>query len=184
MSRRPERPSLLRGVASKSKPFTIKGWFAVAVCMLCSGCGGDDWQASTYPASGQISINGQPPAGAVVELHAVGEVPDARNSRPWAVVQDDGSFTLTTYEAGDGAPVGEYAVTVRWPPDVSQPSLADRLGGAYATTERSRWNVTISNGDNALAPIEIDDAKVQSKEDASAPLKSPAGPAMNMTTSE
>lgn len=147
------------------------------VCLTCLGCGGD-WQAETHPAGGQISVNGEPPAGAVVELHATGEAVDVRNSRPWAIVQEDGSYTLSTYERNDGAPVGEYAVTVRWPPDVSQPSLSDRLNNAYVDPSRSQWKVTISEGDNELPPIEITGAKVLSEEQANRAGTAPPGPGM------
>ena len=137
-----------------------------AAAAACAGCG-DDWQAETHPARGRVTVNGQPPAGAIVELHSAGGKPDVRNSRPWAVVGDDGSYTLTTYEKGDGAPAGSYKVVVRWPPDVSQPSLADRLGGAFSTPQRSRWTVTVAEGENELPPIEITGAKVLSKEELS-----------------
>jgi hypothetical protein len=150
-----------------------------ALSLICLGCGGEDWQAATYPAAGQISINGQPPAGAVVELHSVGEKPDARNSRPWGIVQDDGTFTLSTYERGDGAPLGDYALTVRWPPDVSQPSLADRLGGAYTRAEGSPWRVTISEGSNELQKIEITNAKIDSKATSGVAGQAAPGPVMN-----
>ena len=150
---------------------------AVAAGLACTGCG-EDWQAQTYPAHGRITINGEPPAGAVVELRSTGEQPDVRNSRPWGIVQEDGSFTLSTYEKGDGAPAGSYKVVVRWPPDVSQPSLADRLNGAYANSEGSQWSVEIAEGENQLPPIEIDGAKVLSKEQARAPRQAPPGPGM------
>lgn len=138
-----------------------------------------DWQSDTYPATGRITINGEAPAGAVVELHSVGEQPDVRDSRPWAVVQEDGSYSLTTYETGDGAPLGEYAVTVKWPPDVSKPSLVDRLGGVYARPESSAWKVSISDGDNELPPITITGARVLPKEHAGAPRRAPPGPEMS-----
>ncbi|MBW3595795.1 MAG: hypothetical protein KY475_00810 [Planctomycetes bacterium] len=151
---------------------------ATTTALACVGCGGEDWQAETYPAHGRITINGQPPVGAVVELHSTGEQPDVRNSRPWAIVQEDGAYTLSTYEKGDGAPAGDYAVVLRWPPDVTQPSLADRLGGAYAVPERSQWNVMIGEGENELPPIEITGAKVLSAEEAQSPRHSPPGPGM------
>jgi hypothetical protein len=151
---------------------------ALAACTLFPGCGGEDWHAETYPAHGRVTINGEPAAGAVVELHATGEKPDVRNSRPWAVVEDDGAYTLSTYEKGDGAPPGDYALTVRWPPDVSQPSLADRLGGAYATPAQSQWSVTISEGDNQLPPVEITGAKVLPQEQTGAAAQRPSGPPM------
>ena len=141
-----------------------------------AGCGDEDWQAQTYPARGTITINGAPPAGAVVELHSTGEQPDVRNSRPWAVVQEDGSYSLSTYEKEDGAPVGTYKVVVRWPPDVTQPSLADRLSGAYSTGARSKWTVTVSEGENDLPPVEITGAKVLPKETAGGGGRTPPGP--------
>ena len=131
--------------------------------LVLAGCE-EDWQAETYPARGTIAINGEPPAGAVVELHSTGEQPDVRNSRPWGIVQEDGRYALSTYEKGDGAPPGTYKVTVRWPHDVTQPSLVDRLRGAYATAEGSEWTVTVSEGENDLPPVEITGAKVLPKQ--------------------
>ena len=157
----------------------VKVAMVVAVCVGLHGCSGDDWQAKTHPAQGRVIVNGQPAGGAVVELHSTGDIkPDVRNSRPWAVVQDDGTFTLSTYEFGDGAPLGEYAVVVRWPPNVNQPSLADRLNGAYSRPDRSKWRVTISEGENELPPLEITGAKVLPKEQAGAKSRRPPGPAM------
>lgn len=150
---------------------------AAAATLVCAGCG-EDWQAETYPAGGRITVNGEPPGGAVVELRSTGEQPDVRNSRPWGVVQEDGTYTLSTYEQGDGAPAGSYKVVVRWPPDVTQPSLADRLSGAYANSERSQWTVTIEEGENELPHIAIEGANVLSKDEAAAPRQAPPGPGM------
>ncbi|MFO0951873.1 MAG: hypothetical protein U0835_12120 [Isosphaeraceae bacterium] len=43
-----------------------------------------------------------------------GEGGDAAASRPSGKVSEDGTFQLTTYEAGDGAPAGEYTATLQW----------------------------------------------------------------------
>ena len=146
------------------------GFISVVVaCVAVSGCG-ERWEAETHPASGRVSINGKPASGSLVQLHAVGQQPDERNSRPWGLVKDDGTFTLSTYETGDGAPVGDYMVTITWPDDPSVPSMSDRLGFKYARPDQSRWKVTIREGRNALAPIEIADATI----DANGPSK--AGP--------
>lgn len=138
----------------------------VLACAAASGCG-EGWEADTYPASGQVSVNGRPAAGSLVQLHSVGKGPDERNSRPWGLVKDDGTFTLSTYEAGDGAPAGDYVVTITWPDDPSVPSMADRLGFRYAQPGQSPWKVTIREGENTLPPIEIVDAKI----DAAGPPK-------------
>ena len=152
---------------------------ALLSCAALIGCGEKDWHAETHPTRGRVIINGQPAAGAVVELHSTGEKkPDVRNSRPWGIVQQDGTFTLSTYESGDGAPPGEYAITVRWPPDVNQPSLEDRLGGAYTKPDQSKWRATITEGDNELPPVEITGARVQAKGQAGASSPPPTGPPM------
>ncbi|MEM7558138.1 MAG: hypothetical protein AAF394_03370, partial [Planctomycetota bacterium] len=133
-----------------------------ALAMVLVGCEGS-WEASTYPAMGSISINGQIPEGAVVELRSVGDAPDVRDSRPWGLVDASGNYTLTTYKQNDGAPVGEYAVTVRWPPTISKPSLEDKLNGAYSDPNESKWKVSIAAEDNLLAKIEIKGAKLTAR---------------------
>lgn len=148
-------------------------WLA---CLVCLGCG-QDWHAETYPATGRVTINGQPAEGAVVTLHPTGQKVDQRNSKPWGIVQEDGRVTLKTYEKGDGAPASQYNVTIKWPEDLSKPSTAmtDRLGGRFSRPERSQWTVTIEEGENELEPIEITGAKVQKKRHSS-PGKAPPMP--------
>lgn len=149
------------------------------VCLFCLGCSEENWQAETHPASGQITINGQVPEGAIIELHSIAEQPDVRNSRPWAVVEQDGSYTLSTYEQGDGAPPGEYAATVRWPPQSDQPSLSDRLNAAFATPDRAVGTFTISSGKNELPPINIENAVIRSPEGAATPQAAPLMPGID-----
>lgn len=148
----------------------------VLACLAVPGCGGG-WEADTHPASGRVSVNGQPAAGSLVQLHSVGGQPDERNSRPWGLVKDDGTFALSTYQTGDGAPVGEYAVTLTWPEDPSVPSMTDRLGFRYSQPAQSRWKVSIREGGNALEPIEIADAQLDAKRSKGL-SKSLAGPEM------
>ncbi|GIW98619.1 MAG: hypothetical protein KatS3mg111_1952 [Pirellulaceae bacterium] len=145
---------------------------------FASGCGDADWHAETHPAQGRITINGSPPVGAVITLYPTGGKVDTRNSTPWALVEEDGSFTLSTYELGDGAPAGAYKLTVRWPVDVTDMSaaLTDRLQGAYSRPERSQWTVTIEEGENQLPPIEITGAKVLAEERSTKLRGGPNGP--------
>jgi hypothetical protein len=63
-----------------------------------------------HPVAGQVTYNGKPAAGALVVFHpqdpAVGEL------KPNARADQQGNYTLSTYSAGDGAPAGQYKVTV------------------------------------------------------------------------
>lgn len=143
---------------------------------MLPGCGGNDWHAETYPASGTVMINGEPAAGAVVELQPYGpEKPDARNSRPWAVVEADGSYTLTTYQKGDGAPVGKYKLTLRWPNDVTSMAQFDRLSGVYARPENAPLEVTIQPEENVLPAVELSNVRVLPA-DAKPNVPGPPGP--------
>lgn len=141
------------------QPMQIRLMTAALACVLIVGCG-DHWQADTQPATGRVTINGRPPAGALVHLYPVAERVDKRNSTPWGKVQPDGTFALTTYEPSDGAPMGEYFFTIVWPEDSSKPSLFDRLGRKYAKPQQSKWRVTVKEGDNVLPPIELTNVQV------------------------
>lgn len=136
----------------------------VVLALSFAGCG-QGWEADTYPAAGRVTINGQPPAGALVQLHPTGDkANDARNSRPWGVVREDGSYDLTTYEErGPGVPAGEYMFTITWPPDVSVPSTEDRLGSKFSKPEQSKWKFTIKPGENTLPLVEITDVDIDTK---------------------
>lgn len=146
------------------RAYLIRWTAGLLACAACLGCG-EDWKAETYPATGKVTINGEPPEGAVVTLYPADEKVDKRNSRPWGIVQEDGTFTLKTYENGDGAPAGEYDVTLKWPWDVSTPSgaMTDRLGGRFSRPEQSQWTVTIEEGENELEPIELSGVQVKNR---------------------
>jgi hypothetical protein len=93
----------------------------------------------------------------------------AASGKPFAKVGADGSFTLTTYEEGDGAPEGQYGITVDWrpaPKNSKQPklSLGDEGGGGgqsvlnpkYSNPNTPFMTVTIKKGDNPEILIEVD----------------------------
>lgn len=148
----------------------------VTTVLTASGCG-QRWQAATYPVHGKLEINGQLASGAIVELHSQGSARDVRNSRPWGIVDDRGEFHLTTYKSNDGAPQGEYRLTIKWPPDVSRPSLADRLNHAYSKPDNSHWTVTVQDRETDLGTIEVKGAKVLPADRAFA-RNAPPGPGM------
>jgi hypothetical protein len=64
-----------------------------------------------YPVRGKVLFEGQPARGATLVLHPLGNS-GANAIMPRAFVDRDGGFEVFTYAAGDGAPAGEYAVTV------------------------------------------------------------------------
>jgi hypothetical protein len=78
-------------------------------------------------------------------------------------VKADGRFEVTTYQAGDGAPAGDYRVAILWFANPDSNSPWDRLGNRYASPERTDIRVSITEGVNQLEPIEIEGARLLSR---------------------
>ena len=131
----------------------------LAVTALAAGCADvGPKRVAVYPVAGKVLFNGQPAERAMVVFHPLG-ANDPRALRPLATVAADGTFRLTTYTTGDGAPEGEYAVTITWPggpppkdPDDPPP---DRLKGRYANPAKSPWKVTVKPGPNEVEPFNV-----------------------------
>jgi hypothetical protein len=108
-------------------------------------------QLPTYPVRGKVYFEGTPAVGATVAFH-LREGRARRLSRAGdALVEGDGSFVLTTYTPWDGAPEGEYVVTVTQggptSPGDSTPRV-NRLPARYARVETSGLTVAVKRGQN------------------------------------
>jgi len=117
------------------------------------GCGGSD-RVPVHPVSGKLLVDGEPAEGAVIVLHPTSP-PEKEVHKPAARVEADGTFQVTTYDAGDGAPTGDYVITVTW----GEPPSPDRLGGKYRDPEKSQLRVTVTEGENLLKPFELKGAR-------------------------
>jgi len=129
--------------------------FAVA------GCGSEGKTIPVYPTSGRLLTDkGEPAAGATVSFHPVGRA-EVLPFVPHGGVGADGTFRLTSYAAGDGAPEGEYAVTVTWRTNSPEgdPIGPDRLKGKFADPKKPVGRVTVRAGENTLGPFELKEAK-------------------------
>jgi len=84
---------------------------AAIVALSAASIHGRPSRLAVFPAKGRVLFNGRAVPGATVVFHPKGS-PDAPHPR--ATVDKQGNFILTTYERGDGAPRGEYLVTVEW----------------------------------------------------------------------
>jgi hypothetical protein len=113
-----------------------------------------------YPARGKAEFAGKPMAQATIFLNPIGEK-DPKLPIPRGVVQEDGSFVLGTYAKDDGAPAGDYAVTVQWFRPNANPNReglaapVSLLPPRYANAKSSGLNVRIETGDNDLAVLRL-----------------------------
>lgn len=144
------------------KVFSRKASLAAAcLCFISLGCNNQDaWHATTSPVKGSVRINGQVPKGAQVTFYPTSGSVDVRESKPWAIVDENGDYRLRTYEKGDGSPAGEYRATVIWRVDPSVQGSPDQLGGVFEKPEDSQWVFTIDENVTELPVIEITDAKL------------------------
>lgn len=92
----------------------LMGFWSGMICLGMLGCG--DGKPETVPASGKVMFNTSTPAeGALVVFHPLDpEYEKKISGKPFAKVKADGTFVLSTYGEEDGAPVGEYGVTIDW----------------------------------------------------------------------
>jgi hypothetical protein len=150
-----ERSSFLQ---NWKRPLTAAAGIAVVLLLLVvfrSALFGKGDRLSVYPARGQATFAGKPMSNATIFLHPVG-VKDPRYPRPRAVVAEDGTFALGTYRKDDGAPAGEYRVTVQWFRKVADRDVpVNVLPARLAGPETSGLSVRIEKGKNDLPPIQL-----------------------------
>jgi hypothetical protein len=137
--------------------------FLVLIACLGPGC---FWKSDRLPVNrvgGSVLVAGKPAVGAKLFFHPVDAGFNPRALRPFGEVAEDGTFELSTYLADDGAPEGDYIVTVYWPAPrkpakgkfEDESLLPDRLKNVYSNPRTSKLRAHISRGDNHLPPFEL-----------------------------
>jgi hypothetical protein len=101
-----------RGLFSNAAT-VLRGLF-LALMVVAVGCGQGEVAppVAVHPAQGKITFKGLPTHGATVTLHP--KTPTADVPVPRATVDKTGAFQISTFAPSDGAPEGEYTVTVFW----------------------------------------------------------------------
>jgi hypothetical protein len=122
--------------------------------LIILGCGDDSGLAKRYPVSGTVNYNGKPVAQGRIDF-----VP-AKGGEGRAASGDitDGSYSLTTATASDGAIPGSYKVTVV-AKERPATKAASKFGGAPSQQEVVRLNketkslVPAKYGDPQTSPL-------------------------------
>ena len=89
-------------------------WFTAALACGLVGCNGGDPYATT-PVSGVVTCQGKPVANATVNFTPQpqeGRAEGRRGRVALGITDQEGRFTLTTFENNDGAIVGKHTVSV------------------------------------------------------------------------
>jgi hypothetical protein len=124
--------------------------------MLVAGCSRQPTLVKVHPVQGQVLFEGKPAAGATVVFH-----PKDRTQTfpaPSAKADGQGNFSLTTYSSQDGAPVGEYSVTVELRAVVTKQGELELgpnvLPPQYSCPTTTKVQAHIAEGTNTV-PIKI-----------------------------
>ena len=115
--------------------------------------------AEVYPVVGNVAVDGVAPTGAVVRLNPL--VADRWVAvAPTGVVESDGSFRIKTLGYRDGAPAGEYAVTIHWQPqhvtEIGVSRGANLLPINYASKQTTPLSAVVLAGNNQLPAFYVD----------------------------
>lgn len=126
--------------------------FVLLSLALVAGCQSQDTsnnRVKVYPVEGKLNVLGRPAGNAHVAFHHV-DKDRIGGLCPVGVTRPDGTFQLITYGGNDGAPEGEYVVTVIWPNEsvsvdecCADPLNLDRLQGLYFDPAKSTLRATV-----------------------------------------
>jgi hypothetical protein len=129
-------------------------WSLVVLALPACGHKSDD-RPLCFPVRGQLFYNGKPMVGASVIFHALPlNRASSRTNMPAARVDKDGSFQVTSYDLHDGAPAGDYAVTVFWSGESGRPA-PDLLRNRHSDPNRPVAKVAVQAADVQLDPIQL-----------------------------
>lgn len=115
---------------------------------------------NVYPVTGTVEFEGQPAEGATVTFHPVSGATSGEKggSKQTATIlangltTSDGGFSLRTFGPNDGAPAGDYLVTVEWRKLVGtgedQVVGPNVLPARYANPQTSGIKLTVLKGEN------------------------------------
>jgi hypothetical protein len=130
--------------------------------ILFTGCGPSGPQGgprvATTAINGIVHVDGSPAA-----FLRVVAVPDGSTSsvpiESSALTTQDGTFSLSTYESGDGVPAGNYKLTFVWGEInlMNGQYSGDQFNGKYADPAKSEHNLTVTDSDEPhdLGVIEL-----------------------------
>ncbi|MBX3414732.1 MAG: hypothetical protein KF708_18735 [Pirellulales bacterium] len=122
------------------------------------GCG--ESKVPVVPVTGKLTVGTETPVGANIILHPQGHtLPEGVSAT--GKVGEDGNFSVSIYDLGEGVPPGEYIATVQWF-KIGKPAAAgddpltvDVIPKKYSSPGTSPLKVTVKSEPTQLEPIVI-----------------------------
>jgi hypothetical protein len=140
-------------VSVVSKPWRELPRTALVAALMMAWAGCSDGRPTRVPVSGRVLIDGQPLASGNIRFHSQSHRPASAKINP------DGTFTLSTYEFGDGCVEGEHPVsingsqlinpkTMRWlaPKKYASPATSELEYNVTGPTDQAEFHLTWDGG--------------------------------------
>jgi hypothetical protein len=132
---------------------------SVSLSLLLPGCGGETGP-TCHPVAGKVLYQNQPLAEAMVVFHPL-TTPLEKFPQPMGTTTADGRFVMTTFQSGDGAPEGEYAITIelREPRQIGEEVVRDGLNllpPKYASHKDTPLRHKVIPGKNEVPEIKVE----------------------------
>jgi hypothetical protein len=117
---------------------------ALVFVVGCAGSDGDGDRLDVFETTGTIKLNGKAVADAVVTFAPKGQHPAAVGR-----TDADGYYTLTTYDAGDGAAAGDFNVLVAKQPPAAAESISPEAAHEAAASGAGQMNPSAAHAQAA-----------------------------------
>ncbi|MGI8979797.1 MAG: hypothetical protein ACR2FY_11285 [Pirellulaceae bacterium] len=126
--------------------------------LFLAGCGGKTGPRC-HPVEGRVLYQNQPLAEAMVVFHPL-IPPSEKVPQPIGNTDAAGRFEMTTLKSGDGAPAGEYAITIelREPRQIGEEVVRDGpnlLPPKYASPRDTPLRYKVVPGKNEVPEIKL-----------------------------
>ena len=127
------------------------------VCLSGLACGEHGPpRKETYPVTGQVYVDGAPTNYLAVTCHDTKGMDAAMPTVSSAFTGQDGGFSISTYESGDGVPAGDYVLTFMWGQRGILRPLRRLLNWATVTRTRKIRRKSASRSKPMLTDLEPD----------------------------
>jgi hypothetical protein len=139
--------------ATLSRPTRVVGIAAAVIAITATiGCGKPSHQLETAPFRGKVTLDGQPLTAGYVTFVT------ARGRSSSGEIQPDGTFEMSTYQAGDGAQVGSHPVVITpVPQDVALPPGGKRvpIPERYQRAGTSGFTAEVKPGEDNYTELKL-----------------------------
>jgi len=127
--------------------------------LIFGGCGGGKPWESVHTVRGVVTHKGKPVKDAELAFFPATEEGFPEAVRPWAKTNENGEFTVSTYNNGDGAPAGRYKVTVvHHEIVISKGAMGTKpndLPKKYANKDTTDLTAIVERGETNLPEFEL-----------------------------